>query len=159
LHSGVLNQGRHGLASEAVYVNAGRQGMAAILKSDNMVARLDVGHTLADGLDDTGTLVTQDDWEGTLRILSGECVGVCVADTGVVDLDSELVGLGGCNLDILDAELLAGLPGDGRLTGDGLKPSYQRAFCMEAEDENLFGGVVTSFPGHWSLPCLRLKPL
>jgi hypothetical protein len=44
-----------------------------------------------------------------------------VADTGVVDLDADLVGLGGSDLDVLDAEVLAGLPGDGGLAGDGLE--------------------------------------
>ena len=85
-----------------------------------MVAGLDIGDALADGLDDAGTLVAQDDGEGTLGILAGEGVGVCVADAGVVDLDSHLVGLGRGNLDILDAELLASFPGDSCLAGDGL---------------------------------------
>lgn len=44
----------------------------------------------------------------------------CVANTSVVDLDSDLVGLGGSNLNILNGERLAGLPGDGGLAGDGL---------------------------------------
>lgn len=93
----------------------------AVLERDHMVARLDVGDALADGLDDTGTLVTQDYGEGTLGVLAGECVGVRVAHTGVIDLDSDLVGLGRGHFDILDAKLLAGLPGDSRLAGDGLE--------------------------------------
>lgn len=36
-----------------------------------MVARLHVGDTLTDGLDDTGTFVTQDDGERALRVLAG----------------------------------------------------------------------------------------
>lgn len=43
-----------------------------------------------------------------------------MADTGVVDLDTDLVGLGGSDLDVLDGQVLAGLPGDGGLAGDGL---------------------------------------
>lgn len=43
-----------------------------------------------------------------------------MADTGVVDLDPDLVGLGRRHLDVLVAELLAGAPGDGRLASDGL---------------------------------------
>ena len=43
-----------------------------------------------------------------------------MADTSVVDLDSDLVGFGRGDLDILDAQVLAGLPGDGGLTGDCL---------------------------------------
>jgi hypothetical protein len=34
-----------------------------------------------------------------------------MADTGVVDLNAHFVGLGRCDLDIFDAEILAGLPG------------------------------------------------
>jgi hypothetical protein len=44
----------------------------------------------------------------------------CVANTSVVDLNSDLVGLGRSDLDILNGEGLAGLPGDGGLTGNGL---------------------------------------
>lgn len=47
-----------------------------VLKSDDVVADLDGGHTLADGLDDTGTLVTEDDGESTLGVLAGKCVGI-----------------------------------------------------------------------------------
>jgi hypothetical protein len=47
-----------------------------VLKSDNVVARLYICDTLADGLDDTGTLVTEHNGEGTLGVLSGQCVGI-----------------------------------------------------------------------------------
>lgn len=36
----------------------------------------------------------------------------CVADTGVVDLDADLMGLWRGNLDVLDGEGLASTPGD-----------------------------------------------
>ena len=42
-----------------------------------MVADLDVGHALADRLDDARALVSQDDGEGTLGVLAGEGVGIC----------------------------------------------------------------------------------
>lgn len=50
------------------------------------------------------------------------CVRVrtCVTDSGVVDLDAHLVCLGRCDFDLLDAEVLAGLPGHGGQAGDGL---------------------------------------
>lgn len=85
-----------------------------------MVTRLDVGDALTNGLDDTSTFVTQDDGEGTLGILSGESVGVCVANTSVVDLNSDFVGTRRKNLDILELQVLASSPGNGGLAGDGL---------------------------------------
>ena len=55
----------------------GRGGAAGdLLKSDDVVANLDVGDALTNGLDDTGTLVSQDDGESTLGVLARECVGV-----------------------------------------------------------------------------------
>lgn len=47
-----------------------------------------------------------------------------MAYTGVVDFDPDLMGLGRGDLDILDAELLAGFPGDSCLAGDGLRARY-----------------------------------
>ena len=49
------------------------------VESDDVVAGLHVGDALADGLDDTGTLVSEDDGEGALRVLAREGVGVCVS--------------------------------------------------------------------------------
>lgn len=43
-----------------------------------------------------------------------------MANTSVVDLDTDLVGLGRSNFNVLDGQRLTGLPGDGGLTGDGL---------------------------------------
>lgn len=86
-----------------------------------MVTGLHIGDALADGLDDTGTLVSEDDGESTLWVLTRKGVGIRVADTGVLDLNADLVGLGGSNLDILIAEWLASFPGDGSLASDGLK--------------------------------------
>ena len=47
-----------------------------LLESNDVVAGLHVGDALADGLDDTGTLVSKDNGESTLRVLSGESVGI-----------------------------------------------------------------------------------
>lgn len=86
-----------------------------------MVAGFYVCDTLADGLDDTSTLVSKNNGESTFRVLAGQCVGICVANTCVVDLNSDLVGPWRKNLDILDGEVLAGFPGNG-----GLSTSVQR---------------------------------
>lgn len=53
------------------------------LKSNHIVAGLDRGHTLTHGLDNTGTLVAQDNGESTLGILSRQSVGVYIANQGV----------------------------------------------------------------------------
>lgn len=44
-----------------------------------------------------------------------------MAHSRVVDLDADLVGLGRRDLDVLEGEGLAGLPGNGGLAGDGLR--------------------------------------
>ena len=53
----------------------------------------------------------------------------CVANTSVVDLNSDLVGPGGSDLDILNGERLAGLPGNGGLTSNGL--AMASVFCSQ----------------------------
>ena len=85
-----------------------------------MVTRLHIGDALTHTLDNTSTLVAGDDRESTLGVLAGQCVGICVADTGVVDLNADLMGLWGSNLDILDREVLAGFPGNGSLSKSAL---------------------------------------
>jgi len=90
------------------------------VKGNDVVTRLDVGDALTNGLNDTSTLVSEDNGESTLRVLTGESVGICVANTSVVDLDTDLVGLGRSNFNVLNGERLTGLPGNGGLTGDGL---------------------------------------
>lgn len=101
-----------------------------VLESDNIVTWLDVGHTLTNTLNDTSTLVSQNNWEGTLGILAGECVGIGVADTSVVDLYSDLVGLWWADLDVLNGEILASLPCDGGLAGNGLSYGIGGHFAM-----------------------------
>lgn len=44
-----------------------------------------------------------------------------MADTGVVNLDSDLVGLWWRDLDRLESEWLTGLPGNRGFAGDGLE--------------------------------------
>jgi hypothetical protein len=124
-------------------------GAENILESDDVVAHIDGGHTLADGLDNTGTLVTEDNWESTLGILAGESVGICgmsiivtligsefvsafvlfsvqkaglmagltgMANASVVDFNAHLTSLGGSDLDVLNGQRRAGLPGNSSLS-------------------------------------------
>jgi hypothetical protein len=67
LHSGVLENVR-------LVVQGCRN---CVLESDNIVANLYVCNALADRLNDTGALVTEDNGECALWILSRECVGIC----------------------------------------------------------------------------------
>lgn len=86
-----------------------------LLESNDVVTRLHICDTLANGLHDASTLVSQNNGEGTLGVLAGQGVGIGVADTGVVDLNADFVGFGGSDLDVFDGEVLASLPGDGGL--------------------------------------------
>jgi len=88
------------------------------VKSNNVVANLDVSDTLANGLDDTSTLVSKNDGESTLGVQARESVGIGVADTSVGNLDTDLMGAGRENLNVLDREGLASFPGNGGLTSD-----------------------------------------
>jgi hypothetical protein len=67
-----------GLVGGCSYMGGGggRDGKGNALESNDMVARLDVGHTLADRLDDAGTFVAEDHGERTLRVLAGEGVSI-----------------------------------------------------------------------------------
>lgn len=80
-----------------------------------MLTGLHISDTLAYRLDDTGTLVSQDDGEGTLGVLAGQCIGICVADTGVVDLNTDFVGLRWGDLNVLDGQVFAGFPSNSSL--------------------------------------------
>jgi len=56
----------------------------------------------------------------------------CVADASVVDLDTDFMRLRRCNFDLLDREVLAGLPGNGGLAFDGLQRIDCQSFSLEA---------------------------
>jgi hypothetical protein len=105
LHSGVLTA----VSSRRIFVSD------YILEGNDVVTGLYVCDALTNGLDNTSTLVPEDDGESTLRVLAGQCVGICVADTGVVDLNADLVGPWWEDFDILDGKVLAGFPGNGGL--------------------------------------------
>jgi len=86
-----------------------------------MITWLHAGDTLADGLDNSTTLVAQDNREITLRIHSTSCVLVGVANTSVEDVDTNFARFGRCDLDVLDDEWRIGLPSDGGFAGNNLR--------------------------------------
>lgn len=94
-----------------------------------MVTRLHVGDTLANRLNNTSTLVSQDNGESSLWILAGQSVGICVADTGVVDLNADFVCSWGQDFDVFDRQVLAGFPGDGGLRLVSMKPRLCPVSC------------------------------
>lgn len=53
--------------------------LESVLEGDNMVSGLHVGDALTNRLDDTSTLVSQDDGESTLGILAGQ--RICIYST------------------------------------------------------------------------------
>jgi hypothetical protein len=83
-----------------------------VLERNDVVARLYIGDALSDRLNVTGTLMTEDNGESTLGVFARECVRVGMADTSVVDLDTDFVGSGRKDLNLLDGEVLAGFPGN-----------------------------------------------
>ena len=56
-----------------------------------MVARLHVGNTLTDGLNEAGTLVTEDNRESTLGVLAGQSVGIYIGRGMSVPQCSDMV--------------------------------------------------------------------
>jgi hypothetical protein len=91
---------------------SGMRGREDVLQRNDMIANLNIRNTLTNRLDDTGALVSENDGESTLRVFSGECVGIGMANTSVINLNPHFMRPGRSNLDILDAEVLAGFPGN-----------------------------------------------
>lgn len=73
-----------------------------LLERNDVVARLHVGDALTHGLDNTSSLMAQNDGEGAFGVLAGQRVGICVADSSVVDLNADLVGSWGQDFDVFD---------------------------------------------------------
>ena len=68
-------------------------GRKGLLKSNNVVSWLDRSHTRSNRLNNTGSLVTENDWKGALWVLAGKsvCVWVeLVADSHDLSLASVL---------------------------------------------------------------------
>lgn len=86
-----------------------------------------------------------------------------MADSGVEDLDPNLVGLGGRDLDLLDAELLARLPRDGGLALDNLvmadgDVSWGSFFSLPLHRTRGRAAAVSECEGR-DPPCPRCQPL
>ena len=96
-------------------VSRKRGSSGYLLESNDVVARLHVCDALTNRLHDAGTLMSENNGEGTLGVLTRQREGIGMAHAGVVDLNADFVGLGDADLDILNGEVLAGFPGDSGL--------------------------------------------
>src|SRR5262249_19725962 len=79
---------------------------------DHMVARLRVGHVLADGFDDACGLVAQHDRKGA-RVLALHEMQIAVAQPGRHRAHEHLAWAGGVDLDLVDLELARALTQNG----------------------------------------------
>ena len=69
---------------------------------DDVVAGLEVAHPGADGLDDSGGFVAEDERDGEGHAVAGQCVHVAVADPRCHDPQEDLADPGRVDLHILD---------------------------------------------------------
>ena len=76
-----------------------------------MIAGFKRGHAGAHFAHDAGTLVAEDRREDAFRVGARQRVGVGVADAGGLDLDQHLAGFRPFDVDGLDGQRFAGLPG------------------------------------------------
>src|SRR5665213_2017025 len=84
------------------------------VERNDMVAGLDRGDAVADLAHDARAFMSENRREDAFRIGAGQRVGVGVANAGRLDLDQHLAGLRSFDVDGLDGERLAGLPGHRR---------------------------------------------
>ena len=128
-----------------------RLSVEDILKRDNIISRLDRGDTLANRFYDSSTLMAENDWECSLGVLSRQSIRICkgnqltqsqferkrcksrrtsMADTGVVNFNSDFVGFWRGNFDILDGEIFARLPSNSRLNEISVTVSRSRTIRL-----------------------------
>jgi hypothetical protein len=89
-----------GLAGFAELALAAFRGV----ERDHVVAHLDAGDALADGLDDAAPFMAQDAGEDAFRIGTGEGEGIGVADAGGDDAHPHFARLGRHDLDFFDGQ-------------------------------------------------------
>jgi hypothetical protein len=78
-----------------------------------VIAHLDAGDALADGLDDAAALMAQDAGEDPFRIFAGQGEGIGVADAGSDDPHPHFTGFGRFDIDFNDLQRLVGGKGNG----------------------------------------------
>ena len=106
--------GAHGHA-QVCFARCAEQTLAALggIERNHMVTGLDTGDPFAQGHNDARTFMTQHGWEKPFGVFAREREGVCVADTGVRDLDQHLALAWRLDIDLDDLQRFACLEGDG----------------------------------------------
>jgi hypothetical protein len=119
------------VAGETLLAGAAEDGEAA----DDVIARLNVGDLVADGLDDAGGLVAEDGGGG-MRVGALYEVEVAVADAAGGGADDDLVGDRLVELDVLDREGLLGAVEEGGFHGRLLVVRVTHVCLMRGPDVN-----------------------
>lgn len=78
----------------------------------NVIAGRETQHSFAATLHNAGTLVTEDDGENTLGIMTAQRRGVRMTNARCDNANAHFVGFRRCHLDRFDGERLAFGPGD-----------------------------------------------
>src|ERR1700739_3474328 len=89
-----------------------------------MVPFGDTRHAAPDIQNDPRTLMTEDRREEPLRIASGQCKLVCMADPGRLDLDQHFSVFGAVEMDRLDLQRLTSLESDSSACLHDLLPGF-----------------------------------
>ncbi len=119
-HQALALGGAHG-AAQVGLARLTELALAAFggIERNHVIADSHRGDALAHRLNDAATLMTEDAGEYAFRILSGEGVGVGMANTGGDDTDQDLASLGRGDIHFDDLQGLVGAEGNGGARFDG----------------------------------------
>jgi hypothetical protein len=111
-----------------------------------MIPNLNIRNTLTNRLDDTGALVSENNGESTLGIFSGERVSIGMANPRIINLNPDFMRPRRSDLYILDAEVLAGFPGNCCLYRVSTHPSFSLLGCVVRLSAGVCGSACDAKP-------------
>jgi len=85
------------------------------VEGNDVIANLQSGDALTNALNDTSTLVSENDREDALGIVTVQSVGVSMADAAIQHANTDFASLRRSHLHLLNHQRSLGLPGDGSL--------------------------------------------
>ena len=91
-----------------------------ILEGNDSLARLDIGHSGSDALDNTRAFMPQHDRKCAFGIFPAQCIGIRMTKAIVMYADADFVRFRRRNLNFLDAQVLASRPRHGSLASNRL---------------------------------------